>query len=58
MFVLIIYIFAGVFAKGDSVTVTSVPNFSSESQCIIAAKKVTEFTNGTTKDVRVICVKQ
>lgn len=58
MWTLIIYIYAGVWAKGDSVALLSVPNFSSEAACIAAADKTKKFVDGSAKEQRFACVKQ
>lgn len=58
MWTLIIYIYAGVFAKGDSVALLSVPNFSTEAACVAAAGKTAKFTDGSAKEHRFTCVKQ
>jgi len=58
MFILIIYIFAGPFAKGDSVALTSVPGFSTEAACKSAGFKASSFVVGSAKEYRFECVKQ
>lgn len=55
--ILILAMWAGALAKGDSVSVTSVHNFRSEEACKIAGKvSVKEFTTPF-KTVKFICVK-
>lgn len=58
MWILILYIYAGAFAKGDSVTLASVPGFSSQVACEAAAKQGDKLVAGTSKEFRYLCVKQ
>lgn len=58
MWTLIIYIYAGMLARGDSVALLSVPNFSTEAACVAAARKTSNFTDGSAKEFRFVCVKQ
>lgn len=55
--ILVLYIYAGVFAKGDSVTMTSVPGFLSEADCAAAGTIATQLVRGSTKELRFVCVK-
>ena len=54
--VLIIYIYAGVWAKGDSVTLTTVTGFTTQDTCEVAAKNVMDLTENSTKITRTKCV--
>ena len=56
--ILIIYIYAGVMARGDSVTTVAVPNFKTEAACVVAGRKTAEFEANTAKEHRFVCVKQ
>jgi len=58
MFILVIYIYAGLLAKGDSVAIVSVPGFTSEAACNEAGKNTEKFVAGSTKEHRFVCVKQ
>lgn len=59
MFVLVLFIYAGVFSKGDNVAVTSVNGFASQSECQMAGNMAEqELVVGTSKSLRFICVKQ
>lgn len=58
MFILIIYIYAGIMAKGDSVALIQVPGFSSELSCQSAGKETTKFVKGSAKEHRFVFVKQ
>lgn len=58
MWTLIIYIYAGMLAKGDSVALLSVPGFTSEFACFAAAAQTGKFVSGSAKEHRFACVKQ
>jgi len=58
MFILLIYIYAGALASGDSVALVSVPGFTSEAACNEAGKKTAKFVAASTKEHRFVCVKQ
>ncbi len=53
--VLVIYIYAGAMAEGDSVTVTSVP-MASQEICETAGQKLDPLVSGSTKVVRYVCL--
>ena len=54
--VLVIYIYAGAMAQGDSVTVTTVPMASVEA-CQTAGSDLSDLVSGTTKVLRYKCIK-
>jgi hypothetical protein len=54
--VLILYIYAGVLAKGDSVALATIPMRSQE-VCEIAGKEAEVLTSNSTKSTRYVCVK-
>lgn len=56
MWTLVIYIYAGMLAKGDSVALTSVPGFTSKPACIAAADETKGFVSGSTKKIEHACV--
>jgi len=58
MWILIVYIYAGVFAKGDSVAIVSVPGFTAQATCEQAGKQTEKFVAGSAKEHRFQCVKQ
>ena len=58
MWVLIIYIYAGMMAKGDSVALVSVPGFTNAATCEQAGKQTEKFVAGSMKEQRYQCVKQ
>lgn len=53
--VLVIYIYAGVFAKGDSVALESVPMVS-ERACEAAAQKSKALVKDSAKEFRHVCL--
>ena len=54
--VLVIYIYAGMLARGDSVALTTVP-MSSEKICNEEAKKLDDLVSGSSKNVRYVCLR-
>lgn len=56
--VLILYIYAGTFAKGDSVTLTNVPGFTTQQACEQAGQAAHALVAGSSKEARHICVVQ
>lgn len=56
MYVLILYFYAGLFAKGDSVAVTYIPGFLTEQQCITAGNKAKPLVDGSTKEFKFVCI--
>ena len=56
MWTLIIFIYAGVFAKGDSVAIHSV-KFDTEQACIAAGNKTKTLVDGTAKEAKFVCVR-
>lgn len=57
-YVLVMFIYAGAFAKGDSVSLLSVPNFKTEHSCLVAGKAGERFVSGTAKEYKFMCVLQ
>lgn len=58
MWILILYVYAGVMAKGDSVALLQVPNFQTQQACVEAGKQTESFVTMTTKNLKFVCVKQ
>jgi len=54
--ILVLYIYAGPFAKGDSVTLATIP-MQNQEVCEIAGKEAEVLTINTTKITRHVCVK-
>ena len=57
MWVLVLYIYAGVLAKGDSVTLTSIPGFKTEQACKVAGIQSDSLVKDSFKTARFMCVK-
>lgn len=55
---LVIYIYAGMLAQGDSVALTHIQGFKTEAQCEAAGAGVKPLVKGSTKEVRHVCIKQ
>ena len=53
---LIIYIYAGAMAQGDSVTVTATP-MATQEICETSGTALDSLVSGSTKVVRYVCVK-
>jgi hypothetical protein len=56
--VLVIYIYAGAMAKGDSVTLTSIPGFKSYGQCVKAGTDSKTLVANSYKEQRYVCLAQ
>jgi hypothetical protein len=56
MWVLIIYIYAGPWAKGDSVALTQISGFTSQAVCEVAANKASSLPENSAKLFRYSCV--
>lgn len=53
---LILLSYAGAFAKGDNVTLATVPGFTSKATCSAAGNAAKAITSGTQKDTNFVCV--
>lgn len=56
--ILVIYIYAGVLANGDSVAITNIPNFSTKQDCMQAGKDAEGLVTGSAKVYRFVCLKK
>jgi hypothetical protein len=45
-------------AKGDSVTLTHIPNFKSEAHCAAAGNVAKPLVHGSAKELRFVCIRQ
>lgn len=57
MWTLILFIYAGPLARGDSVALTHVPGFKTEQVCQEAGRATKPLIRDTFKDVRFVCVR-
>jgi hypothetical protein len=55
-FILVIYIFAGAWAKGDSVAVQAVP-MPTQQVCEAAGRQAETLVKGSAKEYRYACLK-
>ena len=55
---LVIYIYAGMLANGDSVALTHIKGFKTEAHCAAAGDATKPLVRGSTKDLRYVCLKQ
>ena len=56
--VLVLYIYAGALAKGDSVTLFAIPGFKTEAACTQAAVRSRPLVGGSLKEIRHVCLPQ
>lgn len=56
--VLVIYIYAGILANGDSVAITSIPGFNNRQECVQAGRDAEGLTSGSSKVYRFVCLKK
>jgi hypothetical protein len=56
--ILVIYIYAGALANGDSVTLQKIDSFSTKEMCVEAGKEAQILVQGSTKVYRFICLKR
>lgn len=54
--ILVIYIYAGMLAKGDSVTLLNAGEFASKAACESAGKAADPLVDGSAKDLRFVCL--
>ena len=55
---LVIYVYAGVLAQGDSVALTQLPGFKTEQSCVAAGNTAKPLVSGSAKTIRFVCIKQ
>lgn len=56
-YVLIIYFYAGMFAKGDSIGIAT-QEFANKARCEAAGTAAAKFVSGTAKNVEWVCVEK
>ncbi len=54
--ILLIYVYAGILAKGDSVALTTIPGYASKDACEQSARDLPKLVKGTTKEVVYVCL--
>lgn len=55
---LVIFIYAGMLAKGDSVALQTLPGWTSKATCEQAGRELDPLVRTTTKELRFVCVKR
>lgn len=55
-YILVMYIYAGMLAKGDSVALLSIDKFSSQADCVAAGEAGRPLVNGSSKEYRFVCL--
>jgi hypothetical protein len=55
-FVLVLYIYAGMLAKGDSVAMQVIDGFTSKESCDVAGMHANELVKNSTKEYRFTCL--
>lgn len=56
--ILVLYIFAGTWAKGDSVTLNAIEGFSSHDSCVTAGNIAKPLVEGSSKELRFVCIQK
>jgi hypothetical protein len=54
--VLVLYIYAGVFAKGDSVSIATIEGYTSQAVCEQAGVAGEKLVKTSSKEYRFVCV--
>lgn len=57
-YVLVLFLHAGMLSEKDSMALTTVPGFRTESACVAAGKASEVLGKRTTKEVKFVCLKQ
>ncbi len=57
-YLLVVYIYAGIFAQGDSVAITSITSFETVQECQNAGEQMKPLVRGTAKELRFVCVEK
>lgn len=55
---LVIFIYAGMLAKGDSVALQALPGWTSKTACEQAGRDLEPLVKTTAKELRFVCVKR
>lgn len=54
--ILVLFIYAGPFTKGDSVTLAEIPGWGSKAACEAAGEQTKPLTSGSSKALRFVCI--
>lgn len=55
--VLVVFIYAGIFAQSDSVAISNIPSFTSKQLCEQAGIDLSRITSSTFKEIRTKCIR-
>lgn len=55
-FVLVLYIYAGMMSKGDSVALTTIRGFATREDCVRAGENAKGLVANSFKEVRYVCL--
>ena len=53
---LVLFLYAGVLSRGDSVALQTLPGFTTEATCQEAGRKSAPLIKGTIKDYKFVCL--
>lgn len=56
--VLVMLVYAGILAKGDSVALQTIEGFDSKARCEAAGKQLPPLVSSSTKEVKFVCVQK
>lgn len=56
--ILVVFVYAGPWAKGDSVALATIPNFATQAECMAAGEVIKPMEKNTSKDFKYVCVKR
>jgi hypothetical protein len=57
-YILILFAHVGAMGDGNSNALASIPGFASKQECDTAGESAKRLGNGTTKEIKFVCVKQ
>jgi hypothetical protein len=57
-YVLVLFLYAGTFNRGNSIAITNIPGFKSEASCVAAGKAGVDLAKSALKEGRFVCLKQ
>lgn len=55
-YLLVVLIYAGVFAKGDNLSIQTIPGWVTKEKCEIAGKALAPLVNGSAKEIKFVCI--
>lgn len=56
--ILVLFVHAGMLSEKDSMAITTITGFKTESSCLAAGKAADPLVKRTTKEVKFVCLKQ